>query len=651
MRRHYLSVVQALRLFLLCSLLIISAAPPGLADSAQDSLLRRGRAVLQKESPSRAELLKLIPIISTLRLALPDTGLGWAEALEKRAVKARQPDIEITALYIQAAANILRSRYLLGEKLYAQGQAKAARLGNDSLEAQGMAGVGSARAQAGNVEDAASIQFKALKLRQRIGDREGEASSLVNLGRLYYNMQRLDESERFLDRALAIYGNQPPAEDRSYLNALHTKANIAGQSGRFEEALRLDSIGLDRCRRSNNLAQQTIFLDNIANCYAAQKRWAEAEDYFHRCFAIDSSFQNWKDVGDTWSNLGLVSEMQGKDAEALQRYRAALRYAIRGSDPAGAQKVYMRIAPLYRRLGQSDSAFAAMQQAYSLRDSVLGERSRAKLDELSALYETEQKERRIAEQSFALKQRNYLLAGAGALLLVAAAGAVSYNRRQRLRHRLRTERVLTQQREEATRAIIVAEEEERSRLGRELHDGVGQIISAAKMHLTGLNGGELPPAAHDRVHTAIELVDNAASELRALSHGMAPEPLLGAGLAHAAQDMLRKMQTGTLRMEFHADELPPLPHDTTVVLYRILQEATQNAIRHGAAKHIAVTLNRDADHLTVLIEDDGSGFDTAATSPGIGLANMRKRAEYLKGTLEIDSAPGRGTTLAVHVPI
>lgn len=640
-----------MRIFLACSFLSLAASLRCGADPAQDSLLRIGRSILTKARPSRADLQALVPVISTVRLTLPDTGLRWAEVLKERAVAAKQPDIEITALYIRAAANILRSRYLLAEKLYTEGQAKAARLGLDSLEAQGIAGVGSARSQGGNVEGAVPMQFRALKIRQRIGDRDGEAASLVNLGRLYYNMHRLDESERFLDRALAIYGNQPPAEDRAYLNALHTKANIAGQSGRFSEALRLDSIGLDRCRRGANLAQQTIFFDNIANCYAAQERWAEAEDYYHRCLAIDSSFQNWKDVGDTWSNLGQMSEARGKDAEALQRFRTALLYAHRGSDPAGAHKVYMRLGPLYRRMGQPDSAFAAMQQAYVLRDSVLGERSRAKLDELNALYETEQKERHIAEQSFALKQRNYLLAGAGALLLTAGAVGWSYTRRQRLRERLRTEKVLTQQREEATRAIIVAEEEERSRLGRELHDGVGQIISAAKMHLTGLESAQLPLSTHNRIHTAIELVDSAAGELRALSHGMAPEPLLGVGLARAAQDMLYKMQTGAVRMEFHADELPALPTDTTVVLYRILQEAAQNAIKHGNAKHVAVTLNRDADHLTVLIEDDGRGFDTKATSEGIGLANMRKRAEYLKGSLEIDSAPGRGTTLAVHVPI
>lgn len=643
--------MQRLQIFFACFLGFFAPGLRCAADPAQDSLLHVGRSILAGARPSRAELYTLTSIINTLRLALPDTGLRWAEMLEERAIAAKHADVEIDALYIQAAANILRSRYLLAEKLYTEGQMKAARLGLDSLEAQGMAGVGSARSQGGNVEGAAQMQARALKLRQRIGDRAGEASSLVNLGRLYYAMRRLDESERFLDRALAYYGEQPQTEDRSYLNALHTKANIAGQSGRFTEALRLDSIGLGICRRSNNLAQQTIFLDNIANCHGAQGRWDSAEAYFYRCFAIDSAFENWKDVGDTWLNLGGLSETRGRTAEAIERYQRALGYANRAPDPAGAQKIFMRLAPLYRMVGQTDSAFSAMQQAYVLRDSVLGERSRAKLDELSALYETEQKSRRIAEQGFELSRRNYLLAGAGALLVFVGIGSWGYTRRQRLRERLRTEKTLTQQREEATRAIIVAEEEERSRLGRELHDGVGQIISAAKMHLTGLENATPAGPAHDRIHTAIELVDNAAGEIRSLAHGMAPEPLLGVGLARAAQDMLRKMQTGTVSMDFHSDELPSLPTDTTVVLYRILQEAAQNAVKHGDAKHIAVTLSRDADHLTVLIEDDGAGFDTTATSAGIGLANMRKRAEYLKGSLEIDSAPGRGTTLAVHVPI
>jgi len=640
------------RLAFLLGMCFLAAQPQAYAGtSPTDSLYRVARAILAKPKPSEADLYRLHGAIAQMKLVQVDTALVWALGLQSRAARVGATRQHVAGLYHEAMLHLLRNRYYISRDRYEKGMALAASINHDSLRAQGLAGVGSVLVLMSEVDSALMYQNRALRLRERINDLEGQASSLTNLGRLYYNMQRIPEAERYLNRGMAILERTGIKDRRAYLNILHTKANIAGQAGRITEALRLDSIGLAICRADGNVVQSTMFLDNMANCNVVLEKWEQAEAYFYQCLAIDSATGNYKDMGDTWLNLGGVSEMRGRSEEAVARYRTALRYAQRATDPEGARKIYMQLAPLYRKLGQTDSALAAMQNAYVLRDSVLGERTRAKLDEFSALYENEQKERHIAEQAYQLSRRNYMLAGAGGLLLLAALGGWGMYRRQRLRDRLRTQKALAEQREEATRAIIVAEEEERSRLGRELHDGVGQIISAAKLHLTGLEDSHGDETVRRRIHTAIELVDGAATEIRALAHGMAPEPLLGAGLARATADMLRKMQTGAVRMEFHADELPPLPTDTTVVLYRILQEAAQNAVRHGQAQHISVSISRDAGHVTLLVEDDGLGFEPAQTSEGIGLANMRRRAEYLNGSLEVASAPGQGTTVAVHVPV
>ncbi len=637
------------RLAGLCGLLFSSPSGNAQTPPRTDSLCRRAAALLSEPRTDTYGLHTLSELITGIKTVQPDTAFRWTAELRRRAKAAGDKKMQVTANYHEASLYIITSKRRLARRSYAEGTKLAAQWGLDSLEAQGIAGEGTAFAQDGDYKQGLEYQFRALRLREAQADAPAIATSYASIGYTYHLANRSEEAERYTDRALAIYRELPP--QTTYLHALHTKANILGMNGRLAEARALDSVGLAVCDRMGTVFERSMFYDNLANCYAAESRWGEAEGYYRMCLTIDSGVGNLKQMGDTYLHLGVLAQAGGSPEEALACYKHGIALATAGGDLRGTHDLWMELAPLYRRLQMPDSAYAAMEQAYALRDSLLSESTHAKLDELSTLYETELKERKIAEQGFEISRQRYLLGGGGGLALLAGGAAWGYMRRQRLRQRLAAESALARAREEAARAVVLAGESERSRLGRELHDGVGQVMAAARLNLSALEQ-KLPTNSPEAGHLgkATALIDNAATEMRALAHAMAPEPLVRQGLHKTVQELVRQLQTDGLRISLHADPLPSMQPDTAVTLYRILQECLQNAMRHGAATEISVTLLSEARGLSLMVEDNGRGFDPLAVSEGIGLANMRTRAAYLGGTLEVDAGLGRGTIVAVHVP-
>lgn len=211
------------------------------------------------------------------------------------------------------------------------------------------------------------------------------------------------------------------------------------------------------------------------------------------------------------------------------------------------------------------------------------------------------------------------------------------------------------------RQVVMAQEEERHRVSRELHDEAGQALTALKISLQ-LIRDDLP-ARLTRVAREIDevigLVDHTRESLRALAHGLRPPALDALGVVATIEDHCRAFGQRTgLRIEFRAapDVARVALHDAaSICLYRCVQEALTNVARHAGATAVKVTFDRMAGGVRVAVEDNGAGFDANALPPGIsgglGLVGMRERLELLGGQLTVDSADGRGATLIATLPL
>jgi signal transduction histidine kinase len=202
--------------------------------------------------------------------------------------------------------------------------------------------------------------------------------------------------------------------------------------------------------------------------------------------------------------------------------------------------------------------------------------------------------------------------------------------------------------------LVTAREEERRRLRRDLHDGLGAQLAGLTVQAGVLRSliGKDPAAADDLAAELRTELRTAIADVRRLVHGLRPPALDELGLAGALQRLAERMGTdgAALRIDVHADGLPSLPAAVEVAAYRIVQEALTNAVRHARARTCTVSVTVDGDHLAVTVTDDGAGMP-ADLVPGVGLSSMRERATETGGTLAVGPGEAGGTRVAARLPL
>lgn len=210
-----------------------------------------------------------------------------------------------------------------------------------------------------------------------------------------------------------------------------------------------------------------------------------------------------------------------------------------------------------------------------------------------------------------------------------------------------------------TRRLEAAKEEERKRIAAELHDEMGQLLTAAKINVQLLQRLPADDLVSRRLSDTVSLLDRMIQLVRALSFDLRPPLMDELGLIASLKGHLEAQAWRSgLAVDFSAEELPPrLPTEVEIAAFRIAQEAVNNVVRHAAATRVEVRLRQSGDRLVLTVEDDGRGFERAAAtpptpSPGehFGLVGMHERAQALGGELAVESRPGRGTTVRVALP-
>lgn len=205
-----------------------------------------------------------------------------------------------------------------------------------------------------------------------------------------------------------------------------------------------------------------------------------------------------------------------------------------------------------------------------------------------------------------------------------------------------------------SRRLIAAQEEERSRIARELHDGICQMLALLSINLDQFNRSHPNAARLGGIRDRIDEVERLAADVRRMSYDLAPLRLEQLGLKTAIRLLCRDLaKTSKIEIDCEVQEVPAhIPRAVSLCLYRVLQEALQNAIRHSGADKANVAVKMTEGELQMAVTDNGRGFETAAPriTASAGLANMRERVRAVSGRFLIESSLGGGTRLDVRVP-
>lgn len=236
---------------------------------------------------------------------------------------------------------------------------------------------------------------------------------------------------------------------------------------------------------------------------------------------------------------------------------------------------------------------------------------------------------------------------------------ILYQRRS-LRHQAEMRRLESEKQQALTRAILETQEAERNRLAQDLHDSVGQVLSAVKLNVSQLERAYTqaiaqPASAYLELfqHTG-ELVNDSIHEIRNIIRDIMPPMLRDFGLIGAVRDLCEKIERNTLGLSvsFTYEGTPfRCRRETEIYLYRIVQELFNNALKHAEATQISVTLVRNQALLSLEFNDNGRGFHSDAVQNGAGLKGIQGRVQLIRGDLSVRSAPGQGTGTHVIVKL
>ena len=392
-----------------------------------------------------------------------------------------------------------------------------------------------------------------------------------------------------------------------------------------------------------------------AQAYEGLEKYDSSVHYYNKAYTLTKS------NNDEWGMTEPLLRM-GFGYMKLKRLKEAELFLQEGIGLAEKNNLltfkrtgYELISKFYEETGNDKAALESYKKYYDANDSLQNADNRKMVLDLDKKYETAKKEKQLLLQQSAIGRKNtlnYVLAGSAiTLLLISLLSYRNYRQKQKLQQQkiteLEKEKLLS-----ATQSILKGQEEERSRMAKDLHDGLGGLLSGVKLQLGAMKGNLILSEEHGRIfNNALGKLDESISEMRRVAHNMMPEALMKLGLQQALQDYCDSLSEGqpfTINCEFHALE-KKLPSSTEIVVYRIVQELLNNAVKHSGASTILAQVIRQGDNLSITVEDNGKGFDIAQTgiTKGAGLANVKARVEYLKGQMDTQSTPGKGTS--VHI--
>lgn len=489
------------------------------------------------------------------------------------------------------------------------------------------------------------------------------AHNYTSLSLMYHNdLQDYKRGLKYALDALDILAQIKRNEQAFWVatNAVAINYDDAGESDKALEYhfKNLKNVGDD----TDNLAATN---NNIGNTYRKKKMYAKAESYFLKAFEVHNkehgTYGNDYDLATVYNNLSGVNWDLGRPDKAKMYRDSAIHYSIRSKKIEKLMDTYYEAYQMSDKNRDYKDAVIYLKRYLDIKDSTVNSERAKTVYDLEVKYESERKQQQIAllESEGKVKDlelersRAIMLTIIGGFIVLAGTGYLFY-KRSRDKQRL----AQAKEREESQRlrfaAVLEAEENERSRVAKDLHDGIGQLLSTAKLTLSAI---DTPPSVESgkMLNNSMQILDEATREVRAISHNLMPATLTQIGLGAALHDLFMKInESNLLRINLSVTGLEErLPPTTEIAVYRVIQEIINNMIKHSKADSITVKIVRKESSMYLSIADNGVGFEKEliAKSTGLGWKNIFSRISMLNGEIEVDTEPGSGTNINIQFAV
>jgi two-component system NarL family sensor kinase len=528
------------------------------------------------------------------------------EILKKTSRKKALANLYNNTAVIYAAQNDISESldlYLKAEEIY--------ELLNDSTSLAFMSGnLATIYLDLREYEPAYLYSLKCVLLCRFLHQTQGLGAGLIDLASSLVNLQRFDTALVVCNDARDYSTKYQGIETNGQALALMNTAYIG--MGKFDLLKTNSNVMIAAARKVADSESLCNGLSGLVTYYLHEKNYRMAEHYSTECIQTAK--------GDS---LALTL----RDA-----YGAAARIEIAKRNITGFDR-YNNLRDSIDEKIRSDKILRNTQELeakYSLN------KKQAEIDSLN-------KEKKI--QQLILRQRNTVNWVLGGVVLVALLIGFLYQRSYRQQKQLL-----------AAQAVLQGQVEERTRLAKDLHDGLGSILSSAKFSFNNMKQNLIiSPENAAAFERSMDMLDKSIAELRRVAHNMMPETLMKFGLDTALKDFCSTVdQSGAVKLTYQSFGLEEttVPEVTSAAVYRIVQELVNNILKHAGATSALVQLISKDGTLSITVEDNGRGFERKVleTGVGIGYSSLQNRVTYLKGTIDLQTSPGKGTAVHIQLP-
>lgn len=507
----------------------------------------------------------------------------------------------------------------------------------------------------GEHAEALKKYYLTLKISEELNYKPGIANAYNNIGSVYSNTNNYKEAILNFEAALSI---SKEIDYKKVTAIAYENIGIINQvNGNYEEALNnhLESLKIREQMRDKRAISWSY--QNLAIDYASQKEYSTAYSFFLKALRLQEEVGDKFEICRIYANIGQLYLEQ-------KNYKEALRYCEQGVIIANEihfhEVVYQIenvISEIYEITGDANKALIHYKKYVVAKDSAqnLENEKRIVRAEMNYKFEKQREhEKMLLDKKEALireelkYQRALSWSGIIGTLLISCLAivlALSYRRK------IRSNNLIALQKQEISRqkAGIEGQEEERRRISKELHDGLGGSLAGIKMNLENLTNVEKNNSKE--LQKIVTLVGEACKEVRDISHNLSPLSISDIPLSQVLQDLTGRFKVSG-KIDIHLEcfpeaEINKVNEEAKIEIYRITQECLNNIVKHANADKIHIGLLKEEGFLYLSIEDNGKGFDVQTTKKGLGLNNIKTRVDLLSGEMTIDSKIDRGTAINI----
>ncbi|MFA9392790.1 MAG: histidine kinase [Prolixibacteraceae bacterium] len=513
----------------------------------------------------------------------------------------------------------------------------------------------------GDFENAVKYALLALKSFEEIDDKNGQGRVQNLLGIFNFHRHEFESAYDYFSKynILAIE-SKDTGEIVSSLNNMASALHELNNYTRERQLLK-QSIAIQESQGQSIRIGSAY--ENMGILYMDTDSLELANLYFSKAVNSYSINNNTHDLARIALNTGLLKKKQKKYSGAATDYQYSLAFSKEGGFLKLQEEALQKLALLYEEQGDFKNAYRNNVLFLEVRDSILNTENQASINKLMIEFETEKKERLIAQKDLEIAEKNLeshhktliILLLIGIIIILLLFSFAVYSRiKIRQERRLNEERLKMKQLQ--MNVVLESQESERKRFAQDLHDGFGQLITAVKLLLGQMNDTNEKDKRLELAIKSNDVLDTMHSQLREIAHNLMPEQLINEGLATALKEYATRISRhSNLAIEVNTFGMEKrLNQSIEVNIYRIIQEWINNVIKYSGAKKLSIQLTGYETEINILIEDNGVGFEmeTLTQSSGWGWKNIQSRLEAINGILEIDTRLGiPGTSFIIDLPI